>query len=197
MGRAPLSELHFIQITGKLLFKTEPLLLAKTLGLLSPDSYPEGPVSFSPNYPGRCRASTEALQPGHPVLHTHAHLGLVLGEKEGKLCRGAALQTSMGDETKVTRGLYSRLPPVVGGRDGQGLEVRLCCHQPDDSVARHRATIHGGLSGREHTCLHVRWCAWEGAASVTPVQSPRSPQWHTAASLSVVRSSCMVGDPDG
>lgn len=52
MGKAPLSELHFIQITGKLLFKTEPLLLAKILGLLSPDSYPEGPVSFSPNSPG-------------------------------------------------------------------------------------------------------------------------------------------------
>lgn len=143
MGKAPLSELHFIQITGKLLFKTEPLLLAKILGLLSPESYPEGPVSFSPNYPGRRRASTAALQPGHPPLHTHAHLGLVLGEKEGRLRRGAALQTAMGDETKVTRGLYSRLPPVVGGRDGQGLEVRLCCHQPDDSVAASRGPRQG------------------------------------------------------
>lgn len=36
-----------------------------------------------------------------------------------------------------------------------------------------------------------------GAASVTPVQSPRSPQWHTAASLSAVRSSCREEDPDG
>lgn len=31
------SDLHFIQITGKVLLKTEPLLLAKTLGLLSPE----------------------------------------------------------------------------------------------------------------------------------------------------------------
>lgn len=54
----------------------------------------------------------------------------------------------MGDETRVTRGLYFRLPPV-GRREGWAgpLEVRLCCHQPDDSVVRHRATICGGLPG--------------------------------------------------
>ena len=36
-----------------------------------------------------------------------------------------------------------------------------------------------------------------GTASVTPVQSPRSPQQRTAASPSAVHSSCMVAGPAG
>lgn len=71
MGNA-LSDLHFIQITGKLPFKTEPLLLAKTLGFLSPDSYPKWLVS-SPNSPGRPGASAAALPHRDPpctLMHT-------------------------------------------------------------------------------------------------------------------------------
>lgn len=106
----------------------------------------KGPASFSPHHPGSLGLP---LQPFHmgTAPRTHTHLGLVLGEKAGKLCRGSALQTAMGDETKV-RGLYSRLPPA-GRREGWAgpLEVRLCCHQLDDSVVQHRATIHGGLPG--------------------------------------------------
>lgn len=72
---------------------------------------------------------------------------------------------------RVTWGLYSRLPPV-GRRVGWAgpLEVRLCCHQPDDSVVLCRATVHRGLpgcaassfSGRQDSRLHMCWGRGKG-----------------------------------
>ena len=149
------------------------------------------------------------LQHRAPSLaHSHEPRVGLKGEEGWALQRGSALQTLqwlMGP--RVTWGLYSRLPPV-GRSEGQGRAswgqallppAWWQCgptqdYHPQGPPGGYMAS---GLSGREDSRLHMCWGLGWGRASVTPVQSPRSPQQRTAASPSAVHSSCMAAGPAG
>lgn len=81
------SDLHFIQITGKVLFKTEPLSLAKTLGLLSPEELPRVSSRSPPCLTSRREPGLllQLLATGRPSRRAHAYVALGSGEKEEEL----------------------------------------------------------------------------------------------------------------
>lgn len=87
-------DLHFIQITGKVLLKTEPLLLAKTLGLLGPEQLPQvsgrSPAGLtSPSDPGFPPQLFGRRRPPCTLMHTY---GWSSGERKESLQRGSGLQ---------------------------------------------------------------------------------------------------------
>lgn len=136
--------------------------------------------------------------------HTHTHPDSV--PVEGELLQrraGSPLALQQVMESKVT-GLYSRLPSSE--RKGpQGLLGSASSVTNMIKALSRAGPLSRGVSQGPCSRWHLRQeglrttCAggYGGAASATPVQSPQSPRWRIAASLSAARSSCREADPDG